>query len=69
MIDPNKIDLSKIATELRRYEHQWVAISEDTRIVASGKTYGETAAKVPASEDVVLLKVPPLDYSFAPSGA
>lgn len=66
MIDPNKIDTAKIANELRQYENEWVAISENNHIVASGLTYGETLKKVNQTDEVILLKVPPLDYSLAP---
>ncbi len=64
-IDPNKIDLSILADELGRYENQWVAVSEDSRIVASGPTYGEAVARVENKDAVVLLKVPPFDASLA----
>ena len=68
MTTPNiqHIDLSKLAGELRQYERQWIAIAEDNRIVASGPTYGETVRKVVDADRVVLMKVPPLDYSLAP---
>ena len=66
-IDPNKIDLSSLADELVRYENQWIALSEDSHVVASGRTYGETVERVEHKDAVVLLKVPPLDASLAPS--
>ena len=67
MIDPNKIDLSQLAEELGRYENQWVAISEESRIVASGPSYEDTVRQVSQKDSVILLKVPPLSYSLAPS--
>jgi len=67
-IDISKIDLSKFSAELRRYEKQWIAISEDNAIVASGATYGEAQrkAKEKGVRNIALFKVPPLDYSLAP---
>lgn len=67
MIDTNKIDLSQLAEELSHYENQWVAISEESRIVASGPSYEDAIRKVSQKDAVVLLKVPPLGYSLAPS--
>ena len=64
-LDINKINLGKLSEQLRRYERQWVAISERNEIVASGRTYGETVRKVKRPEKVVLFKVPPMDYSLA----
>ena len=64
-LDISKIDLGKLSEQLRRYERQWVAISERNEIVASGRTYGETVRKVKRPEKVVLFKVPPMDYSLA----
>jgi len=66
MIDPNRIDLSKVMQDLRPFEGQWVAISEKSHIVANGTTYGETVSKVSRADEVILLKVPPLGYSLAP---
>ncbi len=66
-IDPNKIDLSLLAGELARYENKWIAVSEDNRIVASGASYSETVGRVEERNAVVLLKVPPLYASLAPS--
>lgn len=66
ILDINKIDLSKLSKELRRFERRWVAISARNEIVASGPTYGETVRKVKRPEEVVLFKVPPMDYSLAP---
>lgn len=65
-LDINKIDLSKLSKELRRFERRWVAISSENEIVANGPTYGETIRKVKRAEAVVLFKVPPMDYSLAP---
>ncbi|MEK7193184.1 MAG: DUF5678 domain-containing protein [Patescibacteria group bacterium] len=66
MVNVNNIDLRKISQDLRSFENQWVAITEDTRIVASGPTYGETVRQVKEGSDVVLLKVPSFDASLAP---
>jgi hypothetical protein len=68
MIDPNRIDLSKLAEELGRFENQWVAISEENRILASGTSYQEVVNALPRPDAVVLLKVPPQDASLAPAG-
>ena len=65
-ININDIDLGKLAKELRRFEEQWVAISGDNRIIASGRTYGEAVDKVENPDEVVLFRVPSLDYSLAP---
>jgi hypothetical protein len=62
----NKIDLAKLAPELRRLENQWIAISEANKIVAHGKTYQEVQKKVSNPQQVILFKVPPLEYSLAP---
>ncbi len=67
MIDPNKVDLSQLAEELGRYENQWVAISEESRIVASGPSYEAAVRQVSQKDLVILLKVPPLNYNLAPS--
>ena len=67
-IDFNNIDLSRLNNELRKFEKQWVAISNDNKIVANGVTYRETnqQARQKGMKAVVLLRVPPLDYSLAP---
>jgi sirohydrochlorin ferrochelatase len=67
MINISKIDISKLASELRRLENQWVAISEDNRIVAKGSTYREAVERVSDPDKVVLLKVPSVKYSLAPA--
>lgn len=67
MIDVNKIDLGKLACELILYEGKWIAVSEENKIVSSGSTYGETVDRVKNTEKVILLKVPLLNYSLAPS--
>lgn len=63
-LDVNKIDLSVLADQLHNYECKWIAISEDNKIVSSGMTYAEVLEKVPNPEDVVLFKVPPLEYAL-----
>ncbi|MBI4095189.1 MAG: hypothetical protein HY435_03285 [Candidatus Liptonbacteria bacterium] len=68
-LDIKNIDLGKLATELRRYEEQWVAISAENKILANGKTYGETVDKVKNPDQVILFKVPQSRYSIAPTGA
>ncbi len=60
-----RIDLSKLSNAMRKYEHQWIAVSKDNVIVSSGATYGEALGKA-KSDEVILFKVPPLDVSFAP---
>ena len=59
------IDLEKLAEELRLYAEQWVAISRENRIVAHGRTYGETLQRVRDPDGVVMVKVPPVDASLA----
>ena len=60
------INANKLAAQFgRRYENQWVAISTDTRIVAAGRTYAKTVEKVKSPEEVILLKIPPLDQALA----
>jgi hypothetical protein len=65
-IQLNRIDLAKLAPELRRLENQWIAISEINTIVAHGPTYHEALKKVKNPQEVILFKVPPLEYSLAP---
>jgi hypothetical protein len=67
-LNPDLIDLSKISEEIRHHEHEWLAISSDNIVVASGRTYGEAAqgARAKGRNDMVLFKVPPLDVSLAP---
>lgn len=65
-INIENIDLEKLGPEIQKYENQWIAISSDNAIVGSGATYGEAVDSVGEREDVILLKVPPLDVSFAP---
>jgi len=66
MIDINKVNLEKLAPELCTLQDKWVAISNENRIVASGYTYGEAMNQVKRPDDVILLKVPPVEYSLAP---
>lgn len=68
-IDISKIELGKLSQYLRSYENQWIAISGTNKIVGNGDTYGAALRKAKTSkpnQDVVLFKVPPLDYSLAP---
>ena len=68
-IDANKIELGKLSKDLRPYENQWIAISGTNKITGNGDTYGEALKKAKTSkpnQDVILFKVPPLDYSLAP---
>jgi len=62
------IDLGKLSKQLRNFERQWIAISQENKIVANGDTYGEALQKVQKKDlgEVILFKVPPLDYSFSP---
>jgi hypothetical protein len=66
LLDINKIDLSKLAKELPRYESKWIAVSENNEIVASGDSYTGTMSEVRNEGPVILLKVPPVDASLAP---
>jgi len=67
-ININNIDLRKLGKQLRKYESEWIAISERNKIVASGKTYEGALAAAQKKEfgEVILFKVPPLDYSLSP---
>ena len=60
------INLEKLALELEKHENEWVAISDENRIIANGSTYRETADRVQDKENVVLFKVPQLNVSLAP---
>ncbi|MEK7626581.1 MAG: DUF5678 domain-containing protein [Patescibacteria group bacterium] len=62
-----KIDLGLLQKELRKFENMWVAISGENKIIGSGSTYAETISKAGSREDVMLLRVPSLDASLAPS--
>lgn len=66
-IDVSKIDFMKLGRELRRYERQWIAITERNEVVGHGDTYAEAVEGVKNPDEVILFKVPPLDYSLAPS--
>lgn len=60
-------DLSKV---FKPYENKWVALSPDRKkVVASGETLRETAAKVDSKirEKVAFSKVLPLGANLAPS--
>jgi len=64
----DSIDLGKLGNQIKQYEREWIAISSKSTVVGHGKTYRQAldAAKDQGHSDVVLFKVPPLDYSFAP---
>ncbi|MEK7506298.1 MAG: DUF5678 domain-containing protein [Patescibacteria group bacterium] len=62
-----KIDLGLLRKELRKFENMWVAISGENKIIGSGSTYAETIKKINSKEDIMLLRVPPLNASLAPS--
>ncbi|MGH9461122.1 MAG: DUF5678 domain-containing protein [Vicinamibacteria bacterium] len=64
-IDVSKLDFVKLDRELRRYERQWIAITERNEVVGHGGTYAEALKGVKNHDAVVLFKVPPLDYSLA----
>ena len=63
----SKVQLEKLSNVIGRYEGQWVAVSAANAIVANGNTYGEalSAARAKGESEVVLFKVPPLNYSLA----
>lgn len=65
-IDLSKIDLAALADRLESYEGKWIAISEENEIVCSGATYAEVTEKLQDRDDVVFLKVPPLEYTLTP---
>jgi DNA-binding transcriptional regulator YdaS (Cro superfamily) len=67
MINVNSIHLEELAGILPTYVNQWVAISDASRIIAHGATYEEALAQVSDPESVVMLKVPPVDASLAPT--
>jgi len=64
----NSIDLAKLGEQIKQYEREWIAVSSKSTVVGHGKTYrlALDAAKNSGYNDVVLFKVPLLDYSFAP---
>ena len=61
----DKIDLSVLEDEINKHENRWIAISDQNKIVSSGKTYSEAVSNA-KDQPVVLLKVPRLDVSLAP---
>lgn len=63
----SKVKLEKLSGVIGRYEGQWVAVSAANAIVASASTYAEalSAARAKGASEVVLFKVPPLNYSLA----
>jgi len=64
--DVSKVDLSKIADQLHKYEFRWIVISQDNEIVSSGETYAEALKGVQNPDEVVMFKVPSLDHALAP---
>ncbi|PIT92015.1 MAG: hypothetical protein COU08_04130 [Candidatus Harrisonbacteria bacterium CG10_big_fil_rev_8_21_14_0_10_42_17] len=67
-INIKKINLEKLDRELERLQEKWVAISEENKIVASGKTYNEALKNIKPEmkEKTIFLKIPPLNYSISP---
>lgn len=61
-----KLDLGKLNRKMRNYENKWIAISIQNTIVSSGNTYKEAVDQIKGGQDVILLKVPPLDASLTP---
>ena len=61
----DNIDLGKLGSELEQYENQWIAISDENRIVGNGASYQEALEKAGETE-VALFKVPSLSVSLAP---
>ncbi|MBI3825615.1 MAG: hypothetical protein HY294_06450 [Candidatus Rokubacteria bacterium] len=64
-IDARKINFLKLGDQLRKYERQWIAITERNEVVGHGSTSTEALEGVKNPEEVILFKVPPLDYSLA----
>lgn len=64
----DNINLGKLSKQLRNYERKWIAISLGNKIIADGRTYEEALdkAKKKRGGEVILFKVPPLDYSLSP---
>ena len=60
------IDLAKLAKEIKQYENQWVVISGNNKIVASGDTYGDALKNVGEREDITLFKIPSSKTLLAP---
>ncbi|OGF61155.1 hypothetical protein A2662_03310 [Candidatus Giovannonibacteria bacterium RIFCSPHIGHO2_01_FULL_45_33] len=57
-------DFSKI---LKRYEDQWVALSEKKdRVISSGKTLKELGATIKLNPSAVVMKVPSFEATLSP---
>lgn len=56
--------------DLEKYSNQWVALDKDqTKVLSSGKTFQQVEKNVSQTakvKDVVFMRVPPLDASYAP---
>ena len=61
-----KIDLGALGQEVSKYENQWIAISDENKIVSSGKTYSEAVRGIAENQNAALFKVPRLDAFLAP---
>lgn len=64
-INIDRIDLSQLRGEIEQHENEWIAISENNTVAASGSTYADVLRKVEGEQNVVFFKVPPLDASLA----
>lgn len=60
------IDLSKLSSEIEKYENQWIAISDENKIVGSGNTYSDALKNTDNKKRAVFFKVPSLKASLAP---
>jgi len=68
-VNVEHIDLGTLRDELENHENQWLAVSEDNKVVGSGRTYRDAVEAAHGREDVVLFRVPPLDASLAQQSA
>jgi len=62
----HNIDLGKLGLELEQYENQWIAISDENRIVGNGRSYQEALESAGDVQHIALFKVPSLNVSLAP---
>ena len=67
MINIKAFNLELLADTLPKYVNEWVAVSGTNEIVAHGATYETTIAQVSRPDEVMFLKVPPVDASLAPT--
>lgn len=66
-VNLDTIDFERFSSQLKQYERQWIAISQDNEIVSHGNTYDQALkGAYKKTHDVVLFKVPPLKYSLSP---